>query len=162
MKTANKTASTTALAPVKPQPLIAKLQPPPRKEDVINAMLVRAREKFQAEKALRDVEITQMEAEIHRLAFAEMKKHKGLKPVSVYIDQYDECVDFKFEIKSPEIKGLVLKYCELKRTKPTFDEKATRQMIRESLDTSGQRVAAILSNPDAVKQIDRMLEEATA
>lgn len=152
------TTKKTALIVKKPELGIAKLQPPPRKADIINAMLARAREKFTTEQALRNAEREEIEKDIHALAFVEMRKQKGLKPSSIYIDKWDCCVDFKYEIKSPEIKAMIAKHQQL-GDKRTFDERATREAIRRSLDTTHERVAAILSNPDAAKQIDRMLAD---
>jgi hypothetical protein len=149
------------LAIVKPTSVnLPTTTPPPRKEDIINAMVERARVKHTEE---------QQRLEAIREA-AEAKLDAAVKK---NLDEHPEnfTVRYRSHYNSPEIyfemvavPAIITKLkAELRECKSLryFDEQAVKRKIREGMNTTGDRVKALLANPDAVKALDAALESIT-
>lgn len=136
--------------------LTSAIQPPPRKEDIINAMVQRAFAKHEEEKArltkLRD----EAEEKFKTALLDELKKHPENFDVCVHNYSKPE-VEYTISVIPPAITKLK----EAIRQVPTirhFDEVAVKRQIREGMNSAGDRVKALLNNPDAVKKLDAALE----
>jgi hypothetical protein len=136
-------------------------QPKPRKEDVLNALVERAREQHSKEAATmeeaRQTALTACETEARKVLDAEISKlapsfdlpwkHSTSKRVAI-----------TFRVSSPRLNKLVQDYNALPSMR-NFDPVAVKKTLRERLAPSSERVDALLKNPDAVKALDAMLKE---
>jgi hypothetical protein len=136
--------------------LPSTIQPPPRKEDIINAMVERALVKHQEEKKRLEEEKQVLKAKFDVAVLAEFKSNPANFNVRVCTYSPIE-IEHVMQVTPPSIEKLRKAY----RDAPTlsgFDEAAAKRKIREGMNTSGDRVKALLDNPDAVKKLDAALE----
>jgi len=131
--------------------------PPPRKEDIINAMVERARVKHEEQ---RQEHIARREKAVNELNEALLKELKD-KPESF-------CINFHGSYHAPEIEYIldvvpphIRKLREKVRDIPGmsgFDAVEVRRKIRDQYQaSSSDRVRALLASPDAVKALDAAL-----
>lgn len=145
---------TTSTALVIPQ----TITPKPTKNDIINAMVERARVKHNEERdRLRKLREASME-KIKEAAKVEFQKNPPKPDLTVLTSSYYEYVQFEFRVTSPELKNLMKEHEKIGSLRP-FDEKEVRAFIREGMSTqTGNAVQSLLANPDAVKALDASLE----
>lgn len=147
-----KTSSTIALP--------STIQPPPRKEDIINAMVERARIKH-AEERQRLESLKQAAKDKFQAALlAELKA----KPESfqVKVDTWSGTaeVEYRLQVCPPHIEKLRIAYKQAPLL-GLFDDAAMKRQIREGMNVAGDRVKALLANHDAVKKLDAALKAIT-
>ena len=137
--------------------LPSTIQPPPRKEDIISAMVQRAFIKHSEEKQ-RLADLQQAAKDKFQAALlAELKAKPDSFSVKVSSWGAAAEIEYRLEVCPPHIEKLRAAY----KSSPTlgsFDEVAAKRQIREGMSTSGDRVKALLDNPDAVKKLDAALE----
>lgn len=143
----------TAIATLAP---VSAVQPKPTKTEILNAMVARAKVKYDEENIRRATAREALEKKIEALAIKAMKNfaptvyiYSHTKPESCHCDIRVS------RVKSPELDALLLNHQELSRLH--WDEKETRDAIRQQL--SGRTDSRLLENPEAVKAIDAMLEQ---
>lgn len=151
MKNANTT--TTLSIPT------ASIQPKPTKTEIVEAMLVRAKLKHDAENKRRIAKREAAEKKIEALA---LKAIKGTKPrVSVYAysDSVRSHCDVRFDrVKTPELDALFAEYYD--NAPFLWNEKETREKIRRELTGAAKpSPTRLLDNPEAVRTMDAMLEQ---
>ena len=148
--TMKKPVNKTALA------LPSTIQPPPRKEDIINAMVERARVKHAEERQ----RLEALKEEAKEKLKAALTTALQLNPdnFSCKVDTWNGCcgLEFRLQVIPPHIEKLRKAYKEAP-TLGLFDESAVKRKIREGMNTAGDRVKALLANPDAVKKLDAAL-----
>jgi hypothetical protein len=151
MKKSNK------LALVKPSAIsLPAMTPPPRKEDIINAMLERARVKHEEESQRLKDEERAAKQKFDAALMAELKAHPEKFTIESKCWGGSAEVHYVLHTLSPNLEKLRIAY----RTAPTlrsFDAVAVKRHIRESMSTAGDRVKALLDNPEAVKKLDATL-----
>lgn len=131
--------------------------PKPRKEDVINAMVERASIKHNEEaKRLESLRET-AEEKVKQAVLAEFEINRNSFEVEV-------CCYSSMELTftaptTPEIAKLKKAVNSIPTLRP-FDAADVRRKIREGMNSSKSRVQALLDNPEAVKAMDEMLEQA--
>jgi len=130
--------------------------PPPRKEDIINAMVERARVKHEEQ---RQHIATQRQAAVDALNEALLKELKE-KPESFCINfnMYDAPeIKYSLDVVPPHIRKLREKVREAPYMRG-FDAAEVRRKIRDQYQaSSSDRVRALLASPDAVKALDAAL-----
>ena len=130
--------------------------PPPRKEDIINAMVERARVKHEEQ---RHLIATQRQAAVDALNEALLKELKE-KPESFCINfnMYDAPeIKYSLDVVPPHIRKLREKVREAPYMRG-FDAAEVRRKIRDQYQaSSSDRVRALLASPDAVKALDAAL-----
>lgn len=134
--------------------------PPPRKEDIINAMVERARIKH-SEEVLKF--LTKRNAAKEALDEAIMLElQNNPKAFESSIDRcYSNRISVLFDCRviPPHLKKLQDAYNNIPCL-GSFDAATVRRKIREQYSKvgTGDRVKALLSNPEAVKALDAALE----
>lgn len=144
------------------KPAVANLPaitPPPRKEDILNAMVERARVKHQEEY---DRLEKNKEGAKEKLKNALLELLKvSPSSFSTDIDTWCGCcrVEFTLENLPPHIEKLRKAYKDAPSIRG-FDESAVKRKIREGMSAAGgDRVKALLDNPEAVKAMDAALDK---
>jgi len=134
--------------------------PPPRKEDIINAMVERARVKHAAESAKLKEKREAAKKALYDAIAAELAKNP--QSFQREIDSYSHTVSIQYvcRVVPPHITKLQAAYNAMPHL-GLFDPAAVRWKIREQYSnvSAGERVKALLSNPDAVKALDAALEK---
>lgn len=148
--------STKKLAIVKPRSINRPVTtPPPRKEDIINAMVERARVKHAKERQKFEDLKQAAKDKFQAALLAELKA----KPdnFSVKVSSWGAAAKIEYRLSCPpHIEKLRAAY----KNVPTlggFDEASVKRQIREGMNTQGDRVKALLANPDAVRALDAAL-----
>lgn len=144
-----KTLTTTALA----LPTVQAIQPKPTKTEIVEAMLVRAKVKHDAENERRKKLRSEIEKSIKDAAMKALKS-KDLKP-SIQLRGYGKNVEIEYTVETPAIKSMFVELDGLGHLH--WEEKEMRQTIREELEV--RKARRLLDDPDAVKAMDAMLEE---
>ena len=131
--------------------------PPPRKEDIINAMVERARVKHEEK---RQEVATQRQAAVDALNEALLKELKE-KPESFCINFHGMYhapeIEYSLDVVPPHIRKLREKVREAPDMRG-FDAVEVRRKIRDQYQaSSSDRVRALLASPDAVKALDAAL-----
>lgn len=158
--TAKKTAKTTALAST--ALTLPKIQPPPRKEDVINAMVERARVKHEEERVKLANNRAEAEKAAEKAIVDELKKNPQNFEMRVVGIEYGRAeVEYRLTVQPPHIEKLRLAVVRSPRL-GNFDAAAMKRQIRAGMDTAGERVKALLADPSAVKALDTALAHVTA
>ena len=134
------------------------LTPPPRKEDILNAMVERARVKHQEEIDRLSAKRKETEEKFNAAVLEELRKNP--QNFTTYVRNYSKPeVEFTMEVIPPAIaklKGAIRQVPTIRH----FDPVAAKKHIRESLGASAtDRVKTLLSNPEAVKAMDAALEK---
>jgi CO dehydrogenase/acetyl-CoA synthase gamma subunit (corrinoid Fe-S protein) len=148
----NKTTSSAIALP-------ANIQPPPRKEDIINAMVERARVKHAEEnqrlQAIRAAAQSKLESAVRK----NLADHPENFTVEVR-DYRQPAVTFEMVAVPPQIAKLKaeLRECQSLRN---FHDASVKRQIREGMNVAGDRVKSLLANPDAVKKLDAALKAIT-
>lgn len=135
------------------------IQPPPRKEDIINAIVERARVKHDEEgqklEKLRKEAVNKFNAAV----LEELRKNPSNFTVQVCNYHRPE-VQYTMEI----VPVAITKLKEAIRQVPSirgFDAVAVKRQIREGMNSASDRVKALLANPDVVKKLDAALNAIT-
>jgi multidrug efflux pump subunit AcrA (membrane-fusion protein) len=140
--------------------LPSTIQPPPRKEDIINAMVERARVKHAEEEqrleAIRNAAQSKLDAAVKK----NLNEYPGNFTVRIRANYHQPDVIFEMVAVPPNITKLKADLRECKSLRP-FDEAAVKRQIREGMNVAGDRVKALLDNPDAVKKLDAALKAIT-
>lgn len=148
-----KTESLLALA------IPAAVQPKPRKEDIINALVERARVKHEAEaKMLKD----RREKALDNLNHA-VKSHFWANPskwtdnVTTWTNRVE--IEFRCADVPAKIKALQQALGEIPSIR-AFDAVEVKRRIREAMGQGkGAAVKALLGNAEMVKKLDQTLED---
>lgn len=152
MKTNAKKSASSAL--ILPQTIIPK----PRKEDIITAMVERARVKHEQAVAEYKEKQEALTAKIEAAAKAAFDRSPPTPKfnISSYRELFN--VELEFRVESPLITSLCKQHKEL-RHPGFFSAPDVRRKIRDGM--TGERtngVQALLNSPDAVKALDASLE----
>jgi hypothetical protein len=134
------------------------ITPPPRKEDIINAMVERARvkhiEESQRLEALRATAESKLDAAVKK----NFDEHPENFTVRIRANYQQPDIVFEMVAVPPSITKLKAELRECKSLR-CFDEVAVKRQIREGVNLAGSRVKALLDNPAAVKALDAALEK---
>lgn len=150
------------LAIVKPAAInLPATTPPPRKEDIINALVERAMVKHQEEydklEAKRATAIDAFNTAI--LAELTTNRENFECRVSGAEGSWKPEVEFRLNVMPPRIQKLREAVKAIPRMK-MFDAVAVKRQIREGIaGQTGDLVKALLANPDAVRALDATLEQ---
>jgi len=140
--------------------LPSTIQPPPRKDDIINAMVERARVKHSEEcqrlEAIRAAAQSKLDAAVQK----NLDEHPENFTTSYYSNYYHPEIHFKMVTVPASITKLKAELYACQRLRD-FDESAMKRQIREGMNSAGDRVKALLDNPDAVKKLDAALNAIT-
>lgn len=146
------------LAIIKPAAInLPAVVPKPRKEDIINALVERARVKHAEENAKLEAQRAVAVEAFETALLAELTTNPSVFTRRVRNQaHWNPEVRFELEVLPPKFKKLrdAINAVSIMRS---FDPVAIKKNIRDQLDTSGDRVQALLSNPDAVKALDATL-----
>jgi hypothetical protein len=144
-----KTPSTALALPV--------TQPPPRKEDIINAMVERARVKHQTESDKLSAQKKAAEETLEKAVMEQLRSTPEAFESSVSCWGNSATIDFRIRVLPPHIKKLQEAVNKVPRL-ASFNHVEVKKQIREGMNTAGDRVKALLDNPEAVKKLDQALE----
>lgn len=140
--------------------LPSTIQPPPRKEDIINAMVERARIKHAEEsKRLEDIRDA-AESKLDAAVKKNFDEHPENFTVDYRSNYQSPDIVFTMVAVPPNITKLKAELRECKHLR-AFDDAAVKRQIREGMNVAGDRVKALLDNPDAVKKLDAALKAIT-
>jgi pyruvate/2-oxoglutarate dehydrogenase complex dihydrolipoamide acyltransferase (E2) component len=142
-------ASTLALPPT---------APPPRKEDIINAMVERARVKHAEESAKLNEKREAAKKALYDAIAAELEKNPQSFQREINSYSHRVSIEYVCRVVPPNITRLQAAYNAVPHI-GLFDLAAVRRKIREQYSnvSAGERVKALLSNPEAVKALDEAL-----
>lgn len=149
------------LALVKPAAInLPATTPPPRKEDIINAMVERARVKHQEEAEALEKRRTAARIELEKAVEGEFwsKPSSFEKKIELWSGRVD--IEFRLHVIPTHIRNLQKALNDIPHMRH-FDSAEVKKQIRAKLDTAGDRVKALLANPAAVKALDATLEQIT-
>lgn len=137
----------------------ANLQPKPTKTELVEAMLVRAKVKHDAENVQRKAKRDALGKKIEALATKLAKQKKPQVCIYTYADNSRSHCDVRVQnVKSPELDLLFAEYT--KNSTLCWDEKEVRAEIRQALTGLAKPSATrLLDNPEAVRAMDAMLEQ---
>lgn len=148
------------LALVKPAAInLPATTPPPRKEDIVNALVERARVKHQEERDALEKRRDNARDELDKALEAEFwsKPSNFEKRTSFWGGSAE--IEFKLRVIPPHIVKLRKTLNDIPHL-GAFDPVAVKKKIREGMKaSSGERVKALLANPAAVKALDATLEQ---
>lgn len=143
--------------------VLPSTQPKPRKEDILNALVERARVKHSKEAAVlqekRAKALDACKEEARKLLDEQIKT---LTPSfeMPWVGSTKKSIEVSFHVTSPKLERLIVAYNAVPSLR-NFDAAAVKMRLRDTLGQSARvRVDALLCNPDAVKALDAMLEDA--
>lgn len=149
-----KSNTSTAIA------LPSTIQPPPRKEDIINAMVERARvkhdEEYQRLESIRAAAESKLEAAVMK----NLADHPENFTIRCRANYQHPDVVYEMVAVPANISKLKAELRECKSLR-CFDAASVKRQIREGMNSDGGRVKALLANPDAVKKLDAALNALT-
>lgn len=134
--------------------------PPARKEDVITAMVERARVKHQEEREKYALNKEALNKAVEGAIIALFNESPHLFVQSV--DFWNNSAEIKFDCQ--KLPAKIVAVVAAARNAPTicsFDPVATKRAIRDGMYAGGDRVKALLDNPETVKALDAALESIT-
>lgn len=146
-----------ALTIVKPSAIqLPAMTPPPRKEDIVAGLVERARVKHAEESRELATRKNAAREVFDKAALEHFKKHP--EAFEVRVSTYGNSVDIEHTMKvmPPHLLKLKRDY-EAIPTLGLFNPAEVKKMIRDGMGTQGDRVKALLANPEAVKKLDEML-----
>lgn len=134
--------------------------PPPRKEDIINAMIERARVKHAEESAKLNAKREAALNELHQALLDELKDNPGHFTLTFHGLYHSPEIEYILKMIPPHIRSLRDKV-KMVPSVGLFDAAAVRRKIRDQYSnvSAGERVKALLSNAEAVKALDAALEK---
>jgi hypothetical protein len=138
--------NTTLILPDK----IQKAQPKPTKSQLIEALFVKAKEKFNKEKEKANIKQEEIKEEIKEKAIIAIPNR--LKELEVEVNYRGE-VSIKFDMNDSLFNKLGQKYQKADSV-GYFNEYKTRDKIKESLKTPNP----LLDNPDVSIALENLLE----
>jgi hypothetical protein len=134
-------------------------QPAPRKQDIINALVERARVKNQAKnEALQKKRQTAIDL-LDTALIEELKKHPDNFERHTRPTYASPEISYRMKVIPPSLKKLQEAHQKLPQC-TYFDPASVKRDIAAKLNggITGDRVQALLANPDAVKKLDATLE----
>lgn len=145
---------TTSTALVIPQ----SITPKPTKNNIINAMVERARVKHNQERGEYEAKRAKLKEKIDTAAMAELSRSPGTPQTKIRTWTGSERVEIEYTVKSPMLAKLIREYHDMPSPRH-FDDVSVRRQIREGMSNqAGNAVQSLLANPDAVKALDASLE----
>lgn len=141
-------------------PNLPATQPKPRKEDIINAMVERARVKHTAESASMQDAKNAKKKKVYDAIKALLASHPEQFEITVNFWNTQGAVEHRCASFPPKIVALI-RDANNAPTMRLFDASAVKAQIRAGMDTAGDRVKALLSDTGAVKALDAALEAIT-
>ena len=138
-------------------------QPPPRKADIICALVERVRVKHQEERLCAQNRITVGENKIKAACIAELSKNPSSFDVSHATHSYGFYLQYSAKSIPPHIGALIKAERAIPRVR-SFDPVQAKRDITAKLSggIAGDRVKALLASPEAVKKLDETLEALNA
>ena len=141
--------NTSVIIPAK----IQNTAPKPTKSQLVEALLLRAREAHRAAEQEKDLKRSALEEEGCKLVIEEFKK---VKPTSSDIILYNywrdnEPASVTVEVTSPKIRSIQQKLAKLHSS--SFDADATKKLLVEGLKAPNP----LVGNPDTAKALDSLL-----
>lgn len=134
-------------------------QPPPRKADIICALVERARVKHEEESQSLMAKRTAAEELVSAAIVAEFEKNpKSFQRIVSHRSSRCE-IELTLRVVPPHITKLIAAKNNLPQVR-SFDPAAIKRDITAKLSggIAGDRVKALLASPDAVKKLDATLE----
>ena len=134
-------------------------QPPPRKADIICALVERARVKHDAEReeVRKNKETLQKKAGDSIIALFKDSPHLFTQ----HVDYWSQSAEIEFRLATlPKSVQAVVTLARNAPTMGSFDPAQVKRDITAKLSggIAGDRVKALLASPDAVKKLDATLE----
>lgn len=141
--------------------ILSNTQPPPRKEDIINAMVERARVKHSEECARLSVLRKAAEDKFNAAVMEELRKHPDNFSVRV-CDYRLPKVEYTMQVIPFAIARLKDAIGEVPSLY-SFDAAEFQRKVRADTDTDtgGKRMKALLDDPNVVKALDSALDQIT-
>lgn len=136
---------------------LPKVLPKPTKTEILNALVERARVKFQTENERREKRQSEIAEKILRLAAKELASKKP-KPSehNFYSYRAEATCELSFSITTPEISKLVKEHDAIKSL--YWDEVSVKRNIRNGmLGIDPAAPNRLLENPQTVKALDAIL-----
>jgi multidrug efflux pump subunit AcrA (membrane-fusion protein) len=132
------------------------MTPPPRKEDIINAMVERARVKHAEESQRLEAIRSATESKLNAAVKKNLDEHPENFTIRIRANYQQPEIHFEMVAVPAAITKLKLELSACQRLR-SFDEVAVKRQIREGMNVAGDRVKALLNNTDAVKALDAAL-----
>lgn len=133
--------------------------PPPRKEDIINAMVERARVKHGEEKQKLEAQREAALKELNAALLLELKSKPDSFTIHFHSQYHCPEIEYVLNVVPPHIHKLREKLKGVPSVR-CFDAAEVRRKIREQFTGAAtDRVKALLSNPEAVAALDTALEK---
>ncbi len=133
--------------------------PPPRKEDIINAMVERARVKHEEEKRKLEVQREAALKELNAALLLELKNKPDSFTIHFHSQYHCPEIEYVLDVVPPHIHKLREKLKSVPSIR-FFDAAEVRRKIREQFTGAAtDRVKSLLSNPEAVAALDAALEK---
>lgn len=157
-----KTETKKSLSIIKPEEAISKaVAPPPRRHEVVAAAVKRAEQLFKEEKKQKEEACGKSKEALNRFLLNRFKsQQKALTPDFSYWSQ-GRSVEVRFSlVVDEEMTAKIQAHNNLAaECRIQFDEKETRRAITDAMrgGAPGDRVSAILANPETVKALDSIL-----
>ena len=149
------------LAIVKPASVnLPATTPPPRKEDIINAMVEQARVKHTEEQQRLEAIREAAEAKLDAAVKKNLDEHPENFTISYRSSYSSPEIHFEMVAVPASITKLKAELRDCKGLR-SFDAVEVKRKIRAGMNTAGDRVKSLLANPDAVKALDAALESIT-
>ena len=132
---------------------IQNTAPKPTKAQLIEALLLRAKEAHRTAEAEKDLKRSALEEEGRKLVIEEFKKAKPTnEDISLYNQwRHDTPASVTVEVTSPKIKEVQRKLSKLHES--SFDADSTKRRITEGLKAPNP----LLGNTDMAKALDALL-----
>jgi hypothetical protein len=150
--------TTTALA------IPATIQPKPTKAEIIESMVIRAKERQAIINEECSKKIDTLEPKIRKAAIKAIKNQSPTIVVTPRINIYSRCqepycnVNYP-KVTSPELDKLMAEHAEYVKKIKHIDEKELRKEIKSKLSSaSNPNPLQLLENPDSLKAINITLD----
>lgn len=150
-----------ALVPVSPLPNLPATQPKPRKEDIINAMVERARVKHGLESAALQDAKNAKKQKVHTAIQSLLVSNPEQFTITVNYWNTSGQVEYSHRSLPPKIVTLI-RDANNAPTMKMFNYAEVKAQIRAGMDTAGDRVKSLLADAGAVKALDAALEVITS
>jgi len=164
MKTQTKTkpkTKTSALTVAGNQPVIAVMQPPPRKSEIVAALVERARVQHAEEMKAKTQQADALWAGVTQLVLKEFRAAIANPDANLRVNLWggqNMCVNWD-GVATPEIRKANEAYKKVRAGITSFDPKRTKQEILFAMgtETTTERVQKLLTDPESVKKLDGIL-----
>lgn len=157
-KTVKADSPSTAVAVLQQTPTVV---PKPTKTELVDAMVQLAFRKWHTANEEAKIELKRIDDLLHAAALKELESRKAMEHAPrFHIREYSNTVEIEFNFKGDSIQRLMALRKPVDRVASSrFDEKATRDNIRERISDREERVNLILSVPENVERLEGLMKQ---